>query len=141
MSRTVLVPHDGGESADAALSFALSEYTDTAVTVLHVVEPFPDHIAAGRENHPAEWRTRANEHAETVFERARKIAADHDAEIRTEWVYGRPSTEIVTYVEENEVDVVVMGSHGKGAITRLIFGSVAESVVRHAPATVTVVRE
>ncbi|WP_199174852.1 universal stress protein [Halegenticoccus soli] len=50
MSRHVLVPHDGGELADAALSFALRGITDATFTVLHVVELFADHTAAGIED-------------------------------------------------------------------------------------------
>jgi nucleotide-binding universal stress UspA family protein len=47
---------------------------------------------------------------------------------------------IVTYADENDVDHVVLGSHGRKGLTRVLLGSVAEAVVRRSPVPVTVVR-
>ncbi|MFP4187941.1 MAG: universal stress protein [Halobacteriales archaeon] len=55
-------------------------------------------------------------------------------------VLGDPAREIVAYAEENNVDRVVMGSHGRDGATRVLLGSVAETVVRRSPTPVTVVR-
>ncbi len=142
MTRRVLVPYDGGEPADAALSFAMRECPDAEITILHVVEPFPDHTAAGTPGpHWDEWRDRAERYADETLERARQIASDHDGAVRTEWRYGRPRNEIVEYLRDEPVDQVVMGSHNQGSVSRLILGSVAEAVVRRSPVPVTIVRE
>lgn len=141
MARHVLVPYDGGEPSEAALSFALREHPADTITVLHVVEPFPDHTAAGVEDYSSDWESRAENIAETTFEQARSIAAEHDVDIHTEWEYGRPRHAIIDYLEGHPVDQVVMGSHNQGAVSRLILGSVAEAIVRRSPAPVTVVRE
>lgn len=53
---------------------------------------------------------------------------------------GRPSREIVAHAEEQDADLVVMGTHGRGGIDRLLLGSVAERVVRRASIPVTTVR-
>ncbi|HVN39140.1 MAG TPA: universal stress protein [Myxococcota bacterium] len=53
---------------------------------------------------------------------------------------GRPGAEIVKVAEDWPADVIVIGSHGRGGATRLLVGSVAESVMRHAPCPVLVVR-
>jgi nucleotide-binding universal stress UspA family protein len=53
---------------------------------------------------------------------------------------GDPATEIVKAAQEWPADIIVMGSHGRQGISRVLLGSVAESVVRHAPCPVLVVR-
>ena len=53
---------------------------------------------------------------------------------------GPPSREIVDYARENDCDLIVMGTHGRGGLNRLILGSVAERVVRSSEAPVLTVR-
>lgn len=53
---------------------------------------------------------------------------------------GRPAHEIIGVAGEWHADVIVMASHGRGGVTRLLMGSVAEGVMRHAPCPVLVVR-
>jgi nucleotide-binding universal stress UspA family protein len=53
---------------------------------------------------------------------------------------GRPSRAIVEYAEEHDIDHIVMGSHGRSGVTRILLGSVAETVVRRSPVPVTIVR-
>lgn len=55
-------------------------------------------------------------------------------------VDGSPSTEIVSYAEETPCDVIVMGTHGRSGVDRLLLGSVAARVIRSAPVPVTTVR-
>jgi nucleotide-binding universal stress UspA family protein len=70
----------------------------------------------------------------------------HEAEavlgrpVRTEVVPGDPATELLRLARERPFDLVVLGSHGRKGFSRLVLGSVAERVVRHAPCTVLVVR-
>lgn len=53
---------------------------------------------------------------------------------------GRPSIEIVKAAKEWPANLIVIGSHGRGGIQRVVLGSVAESVMRHAPCPVMVVK-
>lgn len=53
---------------------------------------------------------------------------------------GDPATELVNFIEENDIDLVVMGTHGRKGINRLVFGSVAESLIRNSPVPVMTVR-
>jgi nucleotide-binding universal stress UspA family protein len=53
----------------------------------------------------------------------------------------RPASAIVTFAREHDIDLIVMGTHGRGAMLRMMLGSVAEHVVRTAPCPVMVVRD
>ncbi|MFC6988838.1 universal stress protein [Haloplanus sp. GCM10025708] len=75
-----------------------------------------------------------------MFDRARERVGETDCELRTELVVGKPEREIVDYVDQEDVDHVVMGSHGRSGLDRLLLGSVAETVVRRVRVPVTVVR-
>ncbi|MEY7847783.1 universal stress protein [Natrarchaeobius sp. A-rgal3] len=148
MSRTLLVPIDDSPMSWRALEHAF-ETDDARVVALHVVDPWdPGYSVATDVDVRTEpphgsdaWYERADAEENRVFERAREIADGYDAELETDHRSGDPAREIVDYVEENDVDHVVMGSHGRTGPTRLLLGSVAELVVRRAPVPVTVVRD
>ena len=53
---------------------------------------------------------------------------------------GTPYEEISRFAEENKIDLIVIGTHGKTGLDRMLFGSTAEQVVRHAPCPVITVR-
>lgn len=53
---------------------------------------------------------------------------------------GVPWSQIVDYAEQNDIDLIVMGTHGRSGLSHLFLGSVAEKVVRHAPSAVLTVR-
>ena len=67
-------------------------------------------------------------------------AAELGVELVTELVEGVPHEAILGYVDEHDVDLVVMGTHGQTGEERRIVGSVAEAVVRHATVPVMTVR-
>ncbi|USZ69829.1 universal stress protein (plasmid) [Halorussus salilacus] len=138
MAQTILVPHDGSEDADEALRYAMEQFPDDELVVFHVVEPFPDHVAAATEDDPGDWETEADRLAAEVFDDIRSRVGD--APFRAEWRYGRPKHEIVHFAEDNDVDQIVMGSHGRDGMSRILLGSIAEVVCRRAPVPVTVVR-
>lgn len=138
MARHVLVPYDDSEPAQSALEHALEEFPDAMVTVLAVADQSEMHpVPAGTgEASPGEEIAAV---AEERVESARSIADDRKARFRAELRGGAPANEIVDYVEGSDVDHVVIGSEGRSGISRVLLGSVAESVVRHSPVPVTVV--
>ncbi len=71
---------------------------------------------------------------------ARVAAVEAGArDVETVVVEGNPATEIVRIATERAIDLVVMGSHGRGGISRAILGSVADKVMRTAPCPVMIV--
>ncbi|MFB6122819.1 MAG: universal stress protein [Haloferacaceae archaeon] len=142
MTEQILVPIDGSEPSKKALDFALEQFPDADVVALTVVDP-TDVGYASIEATPSTFQKlheAAREEAERVLDEATDRAAERGRDVRTERVVGAPARAIVDYAEEHDVDQVVVGSHGRTGVTRVLLGSVAETVVRRSPVPVTVVR-
>lgn len=142
MTKRFLVPMDGSAHSEKALEHVLAEYPDVDVTVLHVIDP----VDSGYASDPMGgdywegWYEFAEEQSDRLFEEARSIAADFDREIDTVQEMGRPARAIVSFAENHDIDHIVMGSHGRKGVARVLLGSVAETVVRRSSVPVTVVR-
>ncbi|WP_135303534.1 universal stress protein [Haloarcula amylovorans] len=138
----VLVPLDGSPLADEALVHALDTF-DCRVSVLNVVAPLDSGMSEGGVLEPGEERqTEATVRAEAVIERAKRRAEEAGREVETAVETGDPAETIVEYVENHDVDQVVMGGHGgsRNELARRLLGTVSTAVVSEAPVTVTVVR-
>jgi nucleotide-binding universal stress UspA family protein len=142
MAKRVLVPVDGSEQARRACEFVIDECPDAEVVLLHVINPAEAGYSAGASvpTFSEEWYDRARANAENLFDEVEELTAETDVTTVREVEVGKPVQTIVEYAEEEAVDQVVMGSHGRSGVTRVLLGSVAESVVRRSPVPVTVVR-
>ena len=142
MAKHILVPMDGSPQSDDALAFALTEHADAAITLLTVIDPVEGGYSTpvSTPGSSEEWYRAAKEDAEELFEEARELAGDRAAPLDHEIETGRPANVIVEYAEEHGIDQIVMGSHGREGVSRILLGSVAETVVRGSPVPVTVVR-
>ena len=139
-SPRILVPFDGSDPAKAALDYAVKRYPDAEITAVYAVYP-PKEVTDPEINSPGEienWSDHLDEHTEEVIHGAEEHV---DEQIETDTVGGDPAPSIVRYADEHETDHIVMGSHGRDGLQRLIMGSVAETVVRRSPTSVTVVRD
>ncbi|MEY7851375.1 universal stress protein [Natrarchaeobius sp. A-rgal3] len=144
MTHHVLVPVDDSDRSTDALEFACREYPDAEITAIHVIDPSDFYAATGIEGgamaNYEEIQKHHENRAEGILERATEQAAAFDHDIGTEQVIGSVSRSIVDYVEEHDVDHVVIGSHGRTGASRILLGSVAENVARRSPVPVTIVR-
>ncbi len=136
----ILVPTDGSEEVERALAYAfdLARAHDATVRVLYVVN------VTGYGGLPMEtaWEGVSDAlYAEgrAAVERAESLAPA-DIEIETSVLEGSPSRTIVEQAASENCDLVVMGTHGRGGIDRLLLGSVTERVVRRAIVPVLTVR-
>lgn len=136
----VLVPMDHSPLARRALEHALEVHPDASVTVVHVVDYVEESYSAEVLVGPEELRERAEARTDDLFETARELAADHDVAVETVTRFGDPARTIVDYVDEADVDLVVIGSHGRSLLSRILLGDTADRVVQRAPVPVTVVR-
>jgi len=140
----VLVPYDESDGSKRALEHALAQYPDATVTLLHVVDLVDAGYASPVDGTVPgfweEWFESEKAASERLLDTGRERATEAGVDVQTETVVGRPTRAINEYVTEHDVDHVVMGSHGRSGVTRVLLGSVAEGVVRRAPVPVTVVR-
>ena len=136
--RQILVPTDFSDESRAALAYgaALAETFSATLHVLHVVHAVvaPEAVPVQDESRQLEATVEA-----TAWEELRGLVAGDDyarlqATLAIEW--GTPVAEIIRYAQEHEIDLIAMGTHGRGGLKRLILGSVAESAVRDAPCPV-----
>jgi nucleotide-binding universal stress UspA family protein len=137
--RTILVPYDGSDPAGRAVEYVRETFPDARVVLLGVVDPV--HGIEGVDPDPdGNWHEATVRQAEALLAEAAETLAgagvDATAEVRT----GPPPATILDCVDAFDVDEVVMGSHGRSGLDRLILGSVAESVARRSPVTVTFAR-
>ena len=145
MGKHVLVPVDGSEQSWAAFEHALESFEGERLTVLHVVDPM-EGVYAGVDGdfYDSGAHDRAMERGEEFGAEARRRAEEADVlsstVVETAVESGRPARTIVEYAEEHDVDHVVVGSHGRSGLSRILVGSVAETVMRRSPVPVTVVR-
>ncbi|WP_415382806.1 universal stress protein [Halosimplex sp. TS25] len=142
MGKRVLVPVDGSEQAHRAFEFVAEEFGDAEVVLLHVINPAEAGYSAQASlpSFSEEWYESEKAAAEELFDEIADLAADTDLTVDRAIEVGKPIRVIVEYAEDNDVDQIVMGSHGRSGVTRILLGSVAEAVVRRSPVPVTVVR-
>lgn len=141
----ILVPTDFSETADAALAYA-KELATTLGASLHLVHVFTDPyaIAAGAPDVYAAVPAGARERAlEEVRERLlERLDANEEVQFRGTRgvVRGLIAPHIVEYARNQDIDMIIMGTHGRRGVAHLLLGSVAEHVVRTASCPVLTVR-
>ncbi len=140
----ILVPTDFSRSSTNALTYAIAfaEKFAAEVILLHVVQDLalfvPEAVAPAPPVVPPIEQFRAA--ARTALQRAIAGVQRPGIAIRPEVVEGTPCEEIIRLAREREVDLVVMGTHGRTGLAHVFLGSVAEKVVRRAPCPVLTVR-
>jgi nucleotide-binding universal stress UspA family protein len=140
----VLVAVDGSDPSEKALSFALDTYgdADADLTAVSVLDP-TTYVRGSADMVPPSvdaWREEAEGHVREVLDAAADRAETAGVDLETELVYGSPARAIVEYADDHGVDQIVVGSHGRDGVSRVLLGSVAETVVRRSSVPVTVVR-
>ncbi len=143
MSRRILVPVDAAPQSDSALEHAIDVYPEATIVLLHVLDPgswissdefgdmlYSDDVERAEKKATEELLSEMHEKAEGL-----------GATAETVQLVGRPAHSIVEYAGDidNDIDGIVMGSHGRTGLDRIFLGSVAESVTRRSPVPVTIV--
>jgi nucleotide-binding universal stress UspA family protein len=143
--KKVLVATDFSAPSDAALHYgrALASQFDAVLHVLHVAEDVYARIGAdGLGVIPTDVQQQIEDDARR---RLHDLVIDQNGDapptIRVLLTSRSASATIVNYAKEHDIDVIVVGTHGRGAVAHFLIGSVAERVVRTAPCPVLTVRQ
>jgi nucleotide-binding universal stress UspA family protein len=137
----ILVPTDGSEGGRDAVRHAAALAAEHGATLVGVyVLNSAGYAALPTETNWEGLDQVLRTDGEAALESVREIAAERGVDVETRLLEGTPSREIVEFAERDGCDLIVMSTHGRGGIDRLLLGSVAEKVVRAANVPVTTVR-
>ena len=147
LRKKILVAIDGSPLSDKAAQEAVrmaagnpSQFKSKIFGLLVLpnapVNTFTDFVPAKPITEQAQW----SELKERIFYVIEKLAAEEDVLLETAVVYGEPAEELIRFAQKEEVDVIVIGSTGKGFLKRKLLGSVSHKVVKDARCSVYVVR-
>ena len=145
----VLLAVDGSECSELAVQTVIDRFqlAETEVKVIHAVEWMREMPLCFQYGVGSEAGQDMLESRKASFDRAREMVERVAAQLEFKGFHARVSTPdadprhaIVDAARSWKADVIVIGSHGRRGLDRLLLGSVAESVVRHAPCSVHIVR-
>src|SRR6056297_1146501 len=130
----ILIPTDGSRGAKAALEHGteIASQWDATLHVLYVVD-----TRLGRSGPLLEA---LRDEGDEAVRDAEVAGTQGGLTVVTEIVEGNPHEEILDYVTEHGIDMVIMGTHGRTGLDRVVMGSVAERVVRRSSVPVLTVR-
>lgn len=142
--KQIMVPTDFSETSEVALKYgrALAEAFSASLHVVHVIpDPYtqPWSIEAtgiSIADLLATWERDAQKRLESLMSGGDRKKLQATLATRV----GHPFVEIIRYARDQNVDLIVMGTHGRGAVGHMFLGSVAEKLVRKAPCPVLTVR-
>jgi len=137
-ARKILYPTDFSEYSEAALAHAAALARDTGakLVIVHVKEPPDAYVDTGFAGYPVD----INE-AELIDELSKVKPTDPDVPYSHRLLTGDPAAEISRFAEKEGVDMIVLGTHGRRGLTRMLMGSVAEAVVRSASCPVLTIKQ
>jgi nucleotide-binding universal stress UspA family protein len=142
--KKVLVPIDFSDYSKSALKYAtdFAQNFNAEMFLVYVVEPviYPPDFSMGQIAIPsvnAEWDIKAKEELD-------KLAASEipdTVKVQTIIKTGKPFLEIIETAADEDVDIIIIATHGHSGMEHILFGSTAEKVVRKAPCPVLTLRE
>ncbi len=136
----IVFPTDFSHCSDAALGYAtaLARESGGTLVIVHAEEP---PVAYGSGEMYYGILVPDYEELQTMLHEILPTDANVPCEHRLLRGAGTPADKIVQFANEEEVDLIVMGTHGRTGVKRLLMGSVAEAVVRRAPCPVLTMRQ
>ena len=140
--KSILVPSDFSECSEEALRYGLelARRFDAELHLLHVVQdPLTQPWAAEGFSVPLfevvdEWQKQAADRLKASVPEADR------GRVTVVSVVATPYAEILDYANAHKIDLIVMGTHGRGGVSHMLLGSIAERIVRRAPCPVLTVR-
>lgn len=143
--KKILVPCDFSEQAINAFRFAIdiARQSKGEVHLVHVIElpVLHDTVLMPVLSFEEALFEELREKAEKQFKKLETKYNDDSIKIKSKVVFGATSRMVLDYIEENKIDLVVMGTHGASGVREFVIGSNAEKIVRRAPVPVLAVKK
>jgi universal stress protein A len=140
--KKVLVPIDFSDYSKSALKYAVnfSKLFNAEIILIYVVEPviYPPDFSMGQIAMPSlntEWDERAKDELDKLAK------SEISTSVKTILKTGKPFVEIIETAKEENIDLIIIATHGHTGVEHILFGSTAEKVVRKAPCPVLTLRE
>ncbi len=140
--KRILFPIDFSENVSKILPYVLSvsEKYDAMIYLLHVVDDYLKwadyyipHIALDR------YQEEALKGSEKILDRVCEKQLQGYPNFQKRILSGDPAQQILKTIESEGIDLVIMGTHGRKGLEHVIFGSVAENVIKKSPAPVLII--
>ena len=141
--KRILVPTDFSDFSAEALRYgcALAEKFESELHLFHVLEVHPSGVPGfGGGLALTTYIKESKEAAEKSMSKLLGAEWEQGRQVVRATAEGSPFVEIIRYAKENDIDLVVMGTHGRSALSQMLIGGVAEKVVRKSPCAVLTVR-
>ncbi len=139
MYKKMLVPLDGSEFSECVLDHvrAIAKGCQVPeVVLLGVAEPISRQVyyMVGMEDRVRDMQKETQDYVESYLSKAADSLRKNGIAVQTVVVSGKPAEEILDYANKNQVDLIIMSTHGRSGVSRWVLGSVTDKVVRHSGA-------
>jgi nucleotide-binding universal stress UspA family protein len=143
--RSILVPTDFSECGNYALASAasLARMFGASILCVHVIEPMVPTVGYSGMTEPLPIVDISDQLEDSAERELPKLAECEECaglDVEELIVHGEAASEIVRVARDRKVDLIVVSSHGRTGLGRILFGSTAEAIVRHASCPVLVVK-
>ncbi len=145
MYKNILLPLDGSPLSEKAIPYA-AEMARKFGARLHLLRcmMLPEAAMVGMDvtlpQHYADFQTEEKKHIEQYLERQSQTPELKGLVEHVRVPFGAPGEAILEYADVEQVDLIVMSSHGRSGFSRFVYGSVAEKVMHHAQCPILVVK-
>jgi nucleotide-binding universal stress UspA family protein len=149
MYRKILVPLDGSELAECVLPHVIDIAKGSGegeVILFRVCEPpviladYPPDLRPEWEDHVRQETAHSQQQCRLYLDDAEKKLEEAGLKVRTESGLGNPAELIVDYAIQNQIDLIIVASHGRSGIMRWAYGSTADKILRSSPVPVMIIK-
>ena len=143
MYANILIPTDGSELATKGVreGFKIAAAFGARVVILTATDPWPITLGVANAAILAEWENGAAQAARQILEDAAKIASEAGVECETTYIPNAlPAEAITEYAKGHNIDLIIMASHGRRGLRRMMLGSQASEVLARSSVPVLIVK-
>jgi nucleotide-binding universal stress UspA family protein len=149
MYRKILVPLDGSELAECVIPHVMNIAKGCGVSeviLFRVCEPpviladYPENLLPKWEDHVRQETAYVQQQCRLYLDGTEKRFKEAGLNVTTESGLGNPAELIVDYAVQNQVDLIIMASHGRSGIMRWAYGSTADKILRSSPMPVMIIK-